>query len=176
MKELIARRYVNAFVSIFSDSEMPLLLEALQKVRQAFASDKFCEIIAAPYVSDSQKIELVLQIAETKDSKIENVLRLLGEKNRFVLVPEICAEIEATLSAMRKEYIAVISYKEHFDDATLTKIRDIFAKKLNVNLVLKQDISSKEGVRLVVEDLGVEVAFSQDRFASDLREHILKAF
>ena len=42
-------------------------------------------------------------------------------------------------------------------------------------LMLEREIDI-EGVRLVVEDLGVEVAFSQERFVSDLREHILRAF
>ncbi|MDE6045319.1 MAG: hypothetical protein K2F85_07385, partial [Helicobacter sp.] len=60
--------------------------------------------------------------------------------------------------------------------ATLENIKNTFAKKLNVNLALKHEHSDKEGVRLVVEDLGVEVAFSQERFVSDLREHILRAF
>ncbi|MDE7217534.1 MAG: hypothetical protein K2N20_05520, partial [Helicobacter sp.] len=80
------------------------------------------------------------------------------------------------LAAMKKEYVAILSSKEAFDAATLENIKNTFAQRLNVNLALKQERSDKEGVRLVVEDLGVEVAFSQERFVSDLREHILRAF
>ena len=176
MKELVARRYVKALVQSFGGQEIASLLQTLQKVRSAFADEKFCEIIAAPYVSDLRKVELVLQIVESSDSKIQHLIRLLGEKNRFAFIPEICAELEATLAAMNKEYVAVLSSKETFDEATLENIKNTFAKKLNVNLALKHEHSDTEGVRLVVEDLGVEVAFSQERFVSDLREHILRAF
>lgn len=176
MKELVARRYVKALVQSFGEQEIASLLQSLQKVHAAFASEKFREIIAAPYVSEAKKIELVLQIVESNDSKVQNLIRLLGTKNRFAFIPEICAELEATLAAMHKEYVAVLSSKEAFDEATLENIKSTFAKKLNVNLALKHELSPKEGVRLVVEDLGVEVAFSQERFVSDLREHILRAF
>lgn len=176
MKELIARRYVKALVQSFGGQEVAPLLQSLQKVRSAFTSEKFCEIIAAPYVSNARKVELVLQIVESNDIGMQNLIRLLGEKNRLALIPEICAELEATLAAINKEYVAILSSKETFDEATLENIRNTFAQRLHVNLALKHERSDKEGVRLVVEDLGVEVAFSQERFVSDLREHILRAF
>ena len=61
-------------------------------------------------------------------------------------------------------------------DSVLKEIENKFSQKLGVNLLLKQQIVENAGIKLVVEDLGVEVSFSQEKFINDLRNHILKAF
>ncbi len=85
-------------------------------------------------------------------------------------------ELSSYLATLNKEYIAQLIVSESYDEAVLREIESQFSKKLGVNLLLKQQIVANVGVKLVVEDLGMEVSFSQEKFVNDLRNHILKAF
>ncbi len=77
--------------------------------------------------------------------------------------------------ARKKEYAATLTAKESLDTKTLEKIQDSLAKKLGVKLSIKQRLSEVDGIKLSVEDLGIEVSFSKERFSNDLKHHILKA-
>ncbi|WP_300762105.1 MULTISPECIES: F0F1 ATP synthase subunit delta, partial [Helicobacter] len=101
---------------------------------------------------------------------------ILAEHKRLDLFEELYRELTSYLATLNKEYIAQLIVSESYDEVKLKEIQDKFSKKLGVNLLLKQQIVANAGIRLVVEDLGVEVSFSQEKFASDLRNHILKAF
>lgn len=177
MKELVAKKYIRAITESFSPEEISTLLTSLKKVALAFDLEKFREIIQTPSVSDEDKVELVLSIFENKDNdRLVNLIKVLGEKNRFEIIPEICRGLERTISATQNRYVAVLMSKDPFADDVLKNIEGAFAKKLNVDLAMAHESSTKEGVRLMVEDLGVEVSFSKEKFAQDLKEHILKAF
>ncbi len=176
MRELIAKRYVKALIESFDKEQIGMLCDSLKKVQQALEIKVFAEIIKSPSISEAKKIELVLDICGRDIPKLVNFIKILGAKNRFEFIPDMCVEIEKTISTIRNEYAAILYVTEFFDEAMLKNIETAFAQKLNVNLVLTQQTVAKEGVRLIVEDLGVEVAFSREKFINDLREHILKAF
>lgn len=176
MKELIARKYVKALVQSFNADEITQLLGFLKNIQKAMKKDKFKEIIATPSVHVSKKTELVLQVFGSEEPRFVNFIKLLGENGRFEIIPDICKELEKTISSMKNEYTATLTTNEAFERKVLKSIETSLAKKLKVRLALTQEASSKEGVRLIVDDLGIEVSFSKEKFINDLREHILKAF
>ncbi|RAX56931.1 hypothetical protein CCZ01_07710 [Helicobacter monodelphidis] len=176
MKELIAKKYTKALTESFKAEEIVSILESLRKVESAFEDSLFCDIIATPSIQEAKKTEVILDITGRNNSKLINFVKLLGEKNRFEIIPDLCRELERRLATMRSEYTALLYTQEAFSDDVLKNIEVAFAKRLNVRLALVQKISNDGGVRLVVEDLGVEVAFSKEKFVNDLRDHILKAF
>ena len=57
----------------------------------------------------------------------------------------------------------------------MPNIAKSLSSRLNVNLDLRQERAAIDGIRLSVEDLGVEISFSKERFFTDLTNHILKA-
>ena len=101
------------------------------------------------------------------DAKLQNFFRLLAEADRILLIPYISNELEKRLLARKKEYAAILTTKEDLDSATLEKIQSALANKLGVKLSIKQKLSGAEGIKLSVEDLGIEVSFSKERFSRD---------
>ena len=93
----------------------------------------------------------------------------------FMLVALMSVQI-VRLNRKNKEYIANLKVNEKYDEVVLKDIQDQFSKKLGVNLILKQELVDEVGIKLIVEDLGVEISFSQEKFIQDLRSHIMKAF
>ncbi|TLD85905.1 F0F1 ATP synthase subunit delta [Helicobacter sp. MIT 05-5294] len=178
MKDLIAKRYVKALAKSASEAELKEIVESLGKLAGAYKVAKFKEIVESPYVEQKQKVDFVLgNILDNHFSaKFSNFIKVLSEHKRLDLFEELYKELSSHLATLNKEYIAQLIVGESYDETLLKEIESKFSKKLGVNLLLKQQVVANAGVRLVVEDLGVEISFSQEKFANDLRNYILKAF
>lgn len=178
MKDLIAKRYVKALANTLSESELKEIASLLETLAKASGVTKFQEIIASPYVAQIQKIDFILKavLEDKATKKFVNFIKVLAEHKRLDLFGELYAELSTYLAALNKEYIAQLFVSESYDSNILKEIEEKFSKKLGVNLLLKQQIVDDLGIKLVVEGLGVEVSFSQEKFISDLRNHILRAF
>ncbi|EES89584.1 F0F1 ATP synthase subunit delta [Helicobacter canadensis] len=178
MKELIAKRYIKAFSKDAVKSELEKDLEFLSTLANAYQISKFKEIVESPYVDISKKVEFILQvILENKTTqRFSNFIKVLAEHKRLNLFQELYAELFSYIAFLNKEYVANLRVSEKYDEVVLNDIQSQFSKKLGVNLILKQEIVQEIGIKLIVEDLGIEISFSQEKFIQDLRNHIIKAF
>ncbi|WP_300449410.1 F0F1 ATP synthase subunit delta [uncultured Helicobacter sp.] len=173
MLYIIAKKYTQALMD--SDVNLDETLHILKGFSLALKEKKYADIIVSPFLSKAQKEQLLLDNIGKIDTKLENFFRLLAEADRILLIPYIRNELEKRLLARKKEYAATLTSKEELDTKTLEKIQIALAKKLGVKLSIKQKLSGVEGIKLSVEDLGMEVSFSKERFSSNLKHHILKA-
>lgn len=178
MKDLIAKRYIKALASVVSQKELEEIVLFLGKLAGANSISKFRDIIESPYVSTAQKVDFILKrvLDNSANAKFSNFIKVLAEHNRLDLFEELYSGLSSHLATLNKEYIAQLIVNEGYDESVLKEIESKFSKKLGVNLLLKQQVVASVGIKLVVEDLGVEVSFSQEKFVNDLRNHILKAF
>ena len=173
MLNIISKKYTQALMD--SGCDLDESLSILKAFSSVLKSKNIADIIASPFLSKTQKEEFLLDSLKNVDTKIQNFFRLIAQTDRILLIPYISNELEKRLLARKKEYAAVLVSKDELDTKTLEKIQDSLAKKLGVKLSIKQELSGIDGIKLSVEDLGIEVSFSKDRFSSDLKNHILKA-
>lgn len=178
MKDLVAKRYIKALATLMPQKELEEILPLFRKLANVSTISKFKEILESPCISIKQKEDFILKdiLESSSQVKFVNFIRILAEHNRLNLFEELYGELSSYLSALKKEYIAQLIVSECCEDAILKEIESSFSRKLGVNLLLKQQVVANCGIRLIVEDLGVEVSFSQEKFINDLRNHILKAF
>ena len=87
MKELIAKKYVKALVSDLSKDEFNNFTAKLQEIANAFANEKFQNIIVSPNLKNSQKADFVLSLVGEADQKFVNFIKLLGENKRLDILP-----------------------------------------------------------------------------------------
>lgn len=175
MQQIIAKKYTQALID--SGIDLESMLSVLKGFELVLKDKKSADIIASPFINKAQKKAFVLESVAKIDSdkKITNFFALLAEADRILLIPYISHELQKRLLAQKKEYAATLTSKEELDSTTLNKIVESLAKKLGVKLSIKQELSAVDGIKLSVDDLGIEVAFSKERFSSDLKHHILQA-
>ncbi|PZT47689.1 hypothetical protein B6S12_07810 [Helicobacter valdiviensis] len=178
MKELIAKRYIKAYAKGASLEEMYELQKMLSLLGAAFEIAKFREILTAPSVSMQEKEKFILEnILENKISpKQINFIKLLSEYGRLEILPQLCIEVASYIAMLNKEYIATLITPSAYEESVLKEFEEKFGKKLGVKLALEQNVVENAGIKLVVEDLGVEISFSKEKLIQDLKSHILKAF
>lgn len=175
MVEMIAKKYTKAIVESMALVEIEEFLKDLRKIQGAFYVEKFLEIIRSPYVSKVFKERFVIELVDTKSDKLINVIKLLTLNNRLEIIPFICSAIQTYINQQNKKYIGLLFLSEEIELKTLEGITQSLSKRLKADLSIRQVVTNLEGIKLVIDDLNLEISFSRQNFLSNLRNHILKA-
>ena len=176
MEELIAKRYIKAIKKSSSVESMQNMTEVFTALSEAFNNKKFIQIINNPDVSKDQKSEILLSAVKSADSKdVDNLIKLLAEHNRINIIPAIAEVMRKDVAATNKKYNGVIYSDSDISSSTIDDLSSGLGKKFDSNIVLEFVKNDFNGIKVDVQDLGVEINFSKSRINSQIIEHIIKA-
>lgn len=176
MKELIAKRYIRALKETVDDSSMEKISTIFDALSSAFDDTRFAQMMQSPDVAAADKEALLLEsIKASESAQVENLIRLLVENGRIDIIPAIAEEMKKDSARMNKSYTGVIYSNSDIDAATITDLGSGLGKKVDAEVVLEFVKTDFDGVKVEVEDLGIEINFSKSRMNMQLIEHILKA-
>lgn len=176
MAALVAKRYVKALLDGENTENMAGISAVFDALSSQFDNESFVDFICAPMISSSVKEEILLAAVEkAKSEKINNILKLLAEKNRLELIPEIADQISKEIATVNNAYTGKIFSDLDMDAKTVEELSSSLSKKVNANITLEFVKTNFDGIKVEVEDLGIEINFSKERINSSLIDHILKA-
>lgn len=176
MAALVAKRYVKALLDGENAENMAAIAAVFDALSAQFENESFVDFISAPMVNASAKEEILLAAVEkAKSDKINNFLKLLAEKNRFELIPEIASQISKEIAVVNNAYTGKILSDLDMDAKTVKELSSGLSKKIDSNITLEFVKVDFDGIKVEVEDLGIELNFSKERINSTLIDHILKA-
>jgi len=176
MEELIAKRYVKA---LLSDSDLEftqnvtILFESLSK---SFDDDKFLNIVTNTDVSAEDKTSLLLEIVKPANSeRVNNFIKILVEHKRINIIPAIAEELRKNLAHVTKTYSGVVFSDTDIKKNVLEDLSSGLSKRYDSKILLSFAKTDFNGIKVEVDDLGIEINFSKDRINSQIIEHIIKA-
>jgi len=175
MSEIIAKKYIKAFVSSVSDSELEDASNALGSVSAAFSSQKFQDIIMSNSVKMVDKESFVLSLLENPSTKLTNLIKLLAENGRLNDIPAMSKELQKQIAIKNNTYKGVLISNFEVDGAQISDIEKNLSSKLGSTITLENQVTDYPGLKVEIADLGVEVGLSTARIKTQLAEHILKA-
>lgn len=176
MSGAIAKKYVNALIESCSDSELKDIALSLTSLKKAFELDKFNNIILSPDVTMQEKEKLVLSLTENNtNSKFQNFIKLLSSNDRLTLIPLIVKELKYQFALKNNTFSGKVSTNFVVTEAQLKTLEENFSKKFNATIKLEANDTAYPGIKVELDDLGVEVSFSLERLKAQMTEHILKA-
>ena len=176
MEELIAKRYIKAIKGSSDATSMENMLTIFSTLAQSFKDDKFVQIIDSPNVSKDKKLEILLEAVKSANSKqINNLIKLLVEKNRIGIIPALAEGIRKDLTASTKTYKGLVYSDSNIDEKVMQDLSSGLSKKFDSKISLDFIKNDFNGIKVDVEDLGIEIDFSKDRIDSQIIEHIIKA-
>jgi len=176
MEELVAKRYINAIRGLTDLETFEKIATLFFGLSNSFNDAKFLDIISNPSVKKSDKATLLLDSVKVAESKmVDNLLLLLVEKNRVNVIPAIAEGMRKIIAADKKLYSGTVYSDSDIDESTLQSISAGLSKRVDANVDLNFVKSDFNGIKVDVEDLGLEVNLSKDRINSELINHILKA-
>jgi len=175
MSGTIAKKYVNALVVSCNDDQIRSISSALEEIVDAFKLPKFITIVQSPDVSVADKEALLISLVANSEIKFTNFIKLLAHNNRLALIPLIAKELNYQLSLKENVFEGEVMSDFKITAAQLRTMEDNFGKKFNANIKLHASKRSYPGIKIALDDLGVEVSFSLERLKAQMSEHILKA-
>ena len=173
MEELIAKRYAQALSSVSKD--LPGILEVLNVLSAAISSSDIKSTLTSPIISSEQKTAMILSALSDDDSTLVNFVKILGENGRLDLIPAITKVLNTDQQRVSNEYEGVLKSTSSLDEATLANLEETLKKYTGSTIKLTQEKSDLEGLRVSVDDLGIEVNFSKQRVKEQLIDFIKKS-
>ena len=176
MEELIAKRYIKAIKSSSDIATLSNMSEIFSVIAESFKNDKFTQIINNPNVSQNQKSDILLDAVKSANSnEVDNLIKLLSEHNRLNIIPAIAEVMRKDLADTSKTYAGVVYSDSDIDAKVIQDLSDGLGRKFGSNISLTFVKDDFNGIKVDVEDLGIEINFSKTRINNQIIEHIVKA-
>ena len=176
MNELIAKKYVKALIETFDKESLQNLVEVLSGIAQAIADPAVGKVVFAPQVTKEQRTQLLLSAIEKTGSKeLEGFVKVLVQKDRISLIGDIAETLRKYVAKSNKNYSGTVYSDSEVNETVLSQLGEGLGKKFDSTISLRYQKSDFDGIKVDVEDLGIEISFSKSRINNQIVEHILKA-
>ena len=173
MEELIAKRYAKALSSVSKD--LPGILEVLNVLSEVVSSPEIKSTLTSPIISSEDKTAMVLSALSDDNVTLVNFIKILGENGRLDLIPAITKVLNSDQQRVSNEYEGVLKSASSLDEAVLANLEETLKKYTGSTIKLTQEKSDLDGIRVSVDDLGIEVNFSKQRVKEQLIDFIKKS-
>jgi F-type H+-transporting ATPase subunit delta len=174
MEELIAKRYAHALSSVVKD--LPALLIVLNALAEAISTVEVKSVLTSPIIASEKKTEMILSaLGKDADVLFMNFIKILGENSRLDLIPAIVKVLNADQQRISNQYEGVVRSASSLDEKALSNLEETLKKYTGSTIKLKQEKTDLEGLRVSVDDLGIEVNFSRQRVKEQLIDFIKKS-
>ena len=174
--ELVAKRYAKALMEIDGGKKLDAFIDVLEGVSAALETPKAKEIIASPLVSAADKVSLITEsLGKKADPLLKELIKVMGEKGRLALIPELTAILKFEKKRASNRFTGHVESRDALDAAALKDLEEALSRHSGAEITLKQVKSDLNGVKVEVEDLGLELNFSKDRVKAALLDYIQKA-
>jgi len=176
MEELIANRYVNALVDVTSAEQRTEFSEVLSAIAGLFKDDSTAEMLTSPLVSAEQKTSFVLDgLGKECDLKLQNFIKIIGENGRLDLLPVISKKLHQAIQKESNNYEGIVLSSSTLPDSEISDLEASLKTYTGSSIKLTQEKSDLDGIKVSVEDLGIEVNFSKQRVKEQLIDFITKS-
>ncbi|NOZ89956.1 MAG: F0F1 ATP synthase subunit delta [Epsilonproteobacteria bacterium] len=175
MEELIAKRYVKALLEVISSEQKVQYSEVLNAIASLFSDANVSEKINSPLISTADKVEFILDGIKGADSTLVNFIKILGENDRLALIPTIAKSLNQELQRERNEYEGVVLSNDKLASKELSELEKSLKAYTGSTIKLTQQKSDLDGIKVTVDDLGIEVNFSKARVKEQLIDFITKS-
>ena len=176
MDNLIAKKYAQALLEIegISLEDVASELSALAELIKSNSDVK--EFLNSPLIKSEKKYEALVEPIEDKlDSKVTNLLKLMSQKGRLALIPDLADILAKEIKVKNNSFVGVVESNEDLDSSLVEKLEKKLSAYSNSDVKLETRESDLDGIKVEVSDLGLELNFSKQSVKNALIEHIQKA-
>ncbi|MFT7824194.1 MAG: F0F1 ATP synthase subunit delta [Sulfurimonas sp.] len=174
MEELIAKRYAQALSAVSKDVAADAAM--LNILSEVISSKEVMTALTSPIIEAEKKSEMVLKaLGDSANAAMKNFIKILGENKRLDLIPVIAKVLNKELQKESNHYEGIVKSGNALEDGALTDLEETLQKYTGAEVKLTQEKSDLDGLRVTVDDLGIEVNFSKQRVKEQLIDFIKKS-
>lgn len=171
MNEILAKKYVKAILDRKDSEEF---YENLVLLCSAFSLPKCKEIVNSYELSKEEKLEFIKSLVQNPSKNFLNFLQILSQNQRLGLIPLILAEFSRQRALQKQIYTGKIYSNEALSQAEIEKLEQGLSARFKLSIKLENELSSNEGLKISLEELGYEIAFSMPKLKNKIFEFVFK--
>lgn len=176
MEDLIAKRYVKALLDVTPENKKTHYIDTLNALSEAFGSSGVVTLLGSPVISKEDKLAMVMaSLGSDLDEKMSNFIKILADNRRLGLIPNIASIINMQIQKEKNQYKGIVVSNEALSQASLDSLQETLAKYTGSKIELAQESGTIDGLKVSVEDLGIEANFSKDKVKQELIDFIKKS-
>ena len=176
MEELIAKRYIKAIKDGSDIDSMENMTSIFSALAESFENEKFVNIIDNPNILAKDKLDILLDAVKSANSdEVNNFIKLIVENGRINIIPAIAEEMRKDVANTTKTYEGIVYSDSDIDAKVIQDLGDGLSKRFDSKITLEFMKNDFDGIKVDVEDLGIEINFSKTRIDNQIIEHIVKA-
>lgn len=172
---LVLNSYSTAFMSALGNEAILEFLDQGEILELCFKDQNFLEVLKNPFIKPEKKLDFVLSFLEIKHQELKNALSLLAQAQRLVLLYEIFKAVQKSLDMNNKQCYGILFSPGEIDPSLVALFKQELEKKIGYELQLDERQWEQNGVKCYIDDLNLEISFSQEGFIEDLGEVILSS-
>lgn len=169
------RNYVRALFAVATKEEMSSVYNNLKPIKEVVKTKKYKLIISSPLISDEEKLSFIKSFMKDVDSKTDNILKLLIQNSRLEMLPNFIDELNELICQVTSNYKGVIYSKDELSESVIKDIEDKLSDKTCKNISLTPATFDKDGVKVFVEVLNIEISLYNQDIRDRLIDNIIKA-
>ncbi len=175
MEELIAKRYVKALLEVISAEQKITYSQILNSIASIFNNKSISTKINSPLISSDKKVSFILDGVRDADSSLINFIKILGENDRLNLIPTIAKSLNQELQKESNNYSGIVTSRNELNSSEIEELENSLKSYTGSTIKLTQRESNLDGIKVTVDDLGIEVNFSKQRVKEQLIDFITKS-
>lgn len=192
---MIAQKYARAILAQHNADEF---YERLKAVLPAFEMPKFRLILESSEISKEEKFTLLKSLCEESgestekqaskkqgkknkaektdklDENFVNFLRILAQNSRFLLIPQILKELSRQRALKEQLFEGIVYSEKPLKKDDLMSLESKLSKKFALSIKLHNESTQNQGIKISLDELGYEIAFSKQNLKAKMSEFILK--
>ncbi len=176
MEALIAKKYAKALMESGDEQSVAARIDLLRGVAEALNEPEILQAITSPLIDREKKAQWVLDaLGKKSDPIVENLIRLMAERGRLELIPQMVQLIDLERKKASNRFEGVVYSDEELSDGSIAKLEKALEAYSGAEIQLEMATSEQPGLKVEVEELGIELSFSREKVKRALIEHIQKA-
>ena len=176
MVEQIAKRYIGALKQDTDVKSLQIISDIFSELALSFDDENFKNVINNPSVKVEDKTNILLDaVKSAKSDVLNNLIKILSEHKRLNIIPAIAIEMKKDLARTKKNFSGVVYSDEKITAKVIKDLSTGLGAKYDSKITLEFVQNDFNGIKVDVEDLGIEINFSKTRINNQIIEHIVKA-
>lgn len=171
----ILNSYSKAFLDALKDEAIHEFLSKEEILKSCFKDQDFLEVLKNPFFESQKKLNFVLDVLSITNQDLKHALLVLAEAEKLVFLFEILKNIQKALDRKNKRCAGVLFSFEKIDPSLVALFKQELEKKIGYEINLEEKQWKQEGVKCCIDELHLEISFSQKGFVENLKNVILSS-